>query len=140
MTRLELLDQDGMTLFYDEILTAIRASTDDETLVASIIHYLRGGHWTAWAVWVRRDEKQKCCAILLTQPVMTYGSPGLHIFSLHGSGVKMDEWKEIFSQLEGYAREAGCKRITALTDNQRVLDITRENGMNECSYLEKELA
>jgi len=135
---LELLTQGGITLYWDEIEDAIRASTKNlsELRMSRIARDLRIGKVYVFAIWINR----KVHGLIVCQPSGESSTESsLVITALAGKGIGLDDWQEASSGLESRARNAGFKKIVALTDNERMLTIAKLNDWTTSTCCYKEL-
>jgi len=136
--KLELLGQGAITLHWDDIEDAIRASIKDTTelSLSRAAGDIRKGIIKVFGVW--RDGKRR--GLILARPVNDgYSGHALLVYAMHGEGLKLDEWQDVAGQLADSAAAAGFRRIVALTDNERVLAIVRYAGWTVSNYCWKEI-
>jgi len=73
---------------------------------------------------------------IATDPII--GERYLWIYSLHCSrNVAIEQWRLPFNTLFAYAREKGCKKVSAKTQIDHVIAIARDNGCAVGGYLER---
>lgn len=136
---LEPLDQGGITLHFDELTTAIRASIPDctERIVANAMTGVRGKQLLAWAIWVG----EMIHGYVLTQPMNAgySGKQAMLIYALYSNDLTLDQWQEAISQLRDILREVGYIKICAITNNDRVREIVSTCGWKTSTYCELEV-
>lgn len=132
------MGQGPITLHWDDIEDAIRTSINGTTelSLSRAMGDIRKGLLQVWGIW--QDKKRR--GLMLTRAVNDgYAGHALLVYAMHGDGVTLDDWQDVAAQLSDSARDAGFKRIVALTDNERVLAIVRYAGWTVSNYCTKEL-
>ena len=136
---LELLDQAGITLHYDDLVDAVKTSVPDCTpwTVAHSMMAIRGKQLLAWAIWVG----ERIQGVFITQPVSVgfAGDRGMFIYALRGNELEMDQWSEVIDQFSGIARRLNYTRLLAMTKNPRILEIVTQTGWTVSSFCEREI-
>lgn len=141
---LEPLGQGMLTVQWDEIETAVRASIgDDAATVANAMAAVRSHDLIVWAVWIpaEGDPPRRMGALLLTKETGDgfSGKRIMCLYAAHGYGLSASQWIETARALEAIARQAGYSRIVALTQNPRISEITYSCGWTNKTITTKEL-
>lgn len=134
---LEPLDQGGITLHFDELVQAVKASTPDGSpwVSANAMQALRGRAMTAWAVW----SSEKIQGFAITRPIRNEGRQTLLVYALWGHDLTLAQWQEAIDALCTTVKPLGFTRVMAITDSPRVLDIVRADGWRIRNLCEKEV-
>lgn len=136
---LELLDQGGITLHYDELLHAIKSSIPYWSMVmlANSVVALREKTLLAWAIW----KGEQIQGFVLTQPAVSNysGSECMVIYAICGQDMEIADWSEAITHLSNIIKPLGYSRLAAITDSPRVLEIINHTGWTIKSFCEKEL-
>lgn len=132
---LEVLDHGPMTVHWDELMDAVRASVPNctEEIVAQAAIDLRRRTSIGWAIWIEGQVKGVCIARPNTQQAC------MLIYALYGHDLTMDDWVEVIRQFSDIVRPLGYRRISALTTNPRILEIVQHDGWKLSTYCEKEV-
>jgi len=119
--RLEIFKQTALTMFWEEIVSAITASIPDDPIsLASICGRLRLGDMTAWGIW----SGGKVGVIIITAPVSDGFTErtACMIHAIHGH-ISDDDWVSAARMLEDTLRSAGYSKILAWSQNDRVSEL-----------------
>lgn len=135
----ELLDHGGITLHWDELVSAVRASVPGctERTVANVMLKVRAKRIQAWAVWIGEYVH----AVLLTQPTNSNyaDNKGLFIIALLGNDMSLDDWKIAIDVFRRHVKSHGIKKIGALTTVPRIVEIVNHSGWKTTTLCELEV-
>ena len=119
------------------ILAAIAQSITkpmDEDMALNLHTAIVTGDMQCWGLMTKRPQGFRYVGLLTTQVTTDTmrRERSLLIYSFYcGVPVQKEAWVREFAKLEEFAKEQNCARISAQTDNPRVLEIVKEIGFGE---------
>lgn len=122
---MELFGQGMLTMFWDDIMDAVRASGYDDIAIANIAGALRAQRYMAWGLWING----KVQAIAVTSTIISdiNGKMSAMIHAFHGH-VTQEQWAEAMNQFEGVLKQTGFAAVCAWTTVPRVIELSTALG------------
>lgn len=134
---IKIMERDEILKFWYEIDKSIQEILPEHEYYnsAKFMQIALDGKAQIWMIL--GDEKNPLKGImttmLVTNPIT--GSRVLHVYSLNTDGtVSRDEWIENFAIVGKYAQDMGCRRIEAVTYDQKVIKLVEDLGGDLIKY------
>ena len=134
--KVELFGQGMLTMFWDDIIEAVRASGYDEIAIANISGALRAQRYLAWGLWI--DGKVQAIAVTGTVISDINGKPSAMIHAFHGH-VTSEQWAEAMQQFEAALNQSGYAAVCAWTSVPRVVELSGALGWQHKTVCVKDL-
>lgn len=91
--------------------------------------------------WIGKDGEDYCSLVLTKISICDVtGSKSLNIITLYGFKIMPDSlWLEGIESLRTFAKVNGCKFLTAISDNSKVLAICRRFNFTQTNFVSLEV-
>jgi hypothetical protein len=96
-----------------------------------VFQALTAGDMQAWALGKDAVQLSNVCMVAITRIVSDdlTGEKFLSVYSLYGfEAVPGETMRKAFEVIRGFARETGCRSITATTNTPRVVELAEQTG------------
>ena len=142
---IEKLSPQQVAVVWDEIKQKIRSqvaweTSDTERTLTNVLREIVSKKMQCWVASKVVKETKEVCGLLLTR--INYDviaeEKTLLIYAVYSFGFyKNDDWIDSFNVVRRYAKENGCKKMTAYSDNRRILDVSQSvlNGNIDKRYI-----
>ena len=101
---------------------------------ADIALRLRGQQLYAFALWIGEEIK----GYVIFEPVVSGDDRMLNVRALSGTGISVEQWRDLIAQVADVFRSQGYTQMVALSANPRVCAIMEADGWRIMTYGERE--
>lgn len=134
--KVEPFGQGMLTLHWDDVIEALRASGYDDIAIANMSGKLRSQRLISWGLWI--DGMVSAIAVTGRVHNDFTNTYACAIHALHGNATK-EQWQVALSHITDALKQQGYSSLCAFTDVPRVREICELDGWQTKHFCVKEL-